>query len=238
MADCVDPTKYGRCRKCQACIDNRISSWVLRLVLESFLYEKSYVTTATLTYRNDCLPGSDKEAKQQFQKFMKRLRKDLGIGVVRYFAALEKGSQTSRYHWHVIFYGIPFNHLTREYVSKKWGHGFVRRFEPVRSPAGMRYAAKYALKDRCYLASRRPPLGDGMIDNINETIDSLSPYEKAKIIAGQDPTYFIDKQLVNAMTGCVIADEGRLFTLQSLKLGGVYYPLHDFLKKRLRRFHG
>lgn len=238
MADCTEPTKYGRCRKCQACIDNRISSWVLRLVLESFLYEKSYVTTATLTYRDECLPKNDKEAKHQFQKFMKRLRKDLGIGVVRYFAALEKGSQTSRYHWHVIFYGIPFNGLTRDYIRKKWGHGFVRKFEPVRSPGAMRYAAKYALKDRCYLASRRPPFGDGMIESINNTIDSLSLVEKQKIIEQQSRTYFIDKHLENSLTGCVIADEGRLFTITSLKLGGVYYPLHDFIKKRLRRFNG
>lgn len=238
MADCINPTGYGRCRKCQACIDNRISSWVLRLVLESYLYEKSFVTTATLTYRNEDLPSSDAEAKLQFQKFMKRARKELKAGEIRYFAALEKGTETSRYHWHVIFYGIPFNRITREYISEKWGHGYVRRFEPVRSPGAMRYAAKYALKDKCYLASRRPPMGDGMIDSINQTIDSLLVTEKAKIISQQQVTYFVDKQLENSLIGCVVADEGRLFTLTSLKLGGVYYPLHDFIKKRLRRFRG
>lgn len=235
MAQCLEPTKYGRCRKCKACKENHSNSWVLRMHLESLLYSKNYVTTATLTYRNEDLPASDEEAKKQFQKFMKRLRRDLGFNV-RYFAALEKGTQTFRYHWHVIFFGMPFNHLSREYIKDKWGHGFVRRFEPVRSSGAMAYAAKYALKDKCYLMSRKPALGDGMIDSINKTIDQLSRSEKDKLISNQAPYHFIDKEIFNTETGRTLEDKDRLFTITTLRLNGYYYPLHQYIKSRLHRF--
>lgn len=229
MPQCVSPSQYGRCRKCKACLETRANSWVLRMHLESQLYSKNFVTTATLTYRNQDLPADEDQAKAQFQKFMKRLRKDLGFKV-RYFAALEKGTQTQRYHWHIIMFGLPFNYLVKEYLTKKWGHGFVRRFEPIRSSGAMAYAAKYALKDRCYLASRVPPLGAGMIDSINKMIDSLSRSEKDKVIAMQEPTHFVDKALFGEYND-------RLFTITTLRLNGYYYPLHDFIKKRLKRFN-
>lgn len=229
MAECTNPSKYGRCRKCTACMEWRKNAWVLRMHLESMLFPPSQVTTLTLTYKNEDLPSSDKEAKQQFQKFMKRLRKDLNIQV-RYFAALEKGSQTHRYHWHVIFFGITVCWQNKQYVSKKWGHGYVRRWEPIRSSAGIAYAAKYALKDRCYLMSRVPPLGHDMIERINKTIKGLSRMEVNKLIANKDDFYLLHQALK-------IPDH-RFFTLSALRLGGYYYPLHDYLRKKLIKFGG
>lgn len=228
MADCLNPTKWGRCRKCVPCIENRMSAWVFRMILESQLFSKHMVTTITLTYRNEDLPTSNAAAKAQFQKFMKRLRKDLGFKV-RYFAALEKGTLTLRYHWHVIFFGLPYSFETRKYLDAKWGHGFVRRFEVIRSPAAMRYAAKYALKDKCYLMSRVPPLGTGMIQSINNTIKSLSKEERIKIISNRIPMEVFDRQ-------CGFGDKDKLFTISSLRHGGYYFPLHDFIKKRLYKF--
>lgn len=228
MSKCLSPTKFGRCRKCDPCIDNRKNAWVLRMHLESMLYPKDQVTTATLTYRNEELPSSTKEAKEQLQKFMKRLRKDL-FSKVRFFAALEKGSETYRYHWHIILFGLTFNFHNKAYIEKKWGHGFVRRWEPIRSTGGIAYAAKYALKDKCYLMSRNPGLGDGMVDHINKLIDNLSRAEKDKIIYNQSQNYFIDRAMG-------VHDPDRMFRFTALRQGGYYYPLHEFLKKRIKKF--
>lgn len=228
MASCLNPTQWGRCRKCSACKDYRLRSWLLRMLLEAQLYDSDQVTFLTLTYSDDNLPGTPEAAKRQFQLWLKRLRKFFGDGTLRYVAALESGSRGSkRFHWHCILYGLRFNADNRHHIFRKWGNGFID-WKPA-SGGRMSYVLKYIIKGNKFLMSRRPGIGDGMIEHINKMIDGLSQVEKDKLIANQRAMHFVDLSLG-------IADDKKLFSITTLRQGGYYYPLHDFLKKRLRKF--
>lgn len=225
MPQCISPGRYGRCRKCSACLQSRLRSWLFRLVLEAILYPTNYVTFCTLTYSNDNLPESADVAKSQLQKFFKRVRKDLLNGEkLRYVAALERGNQgTKRYHWHCIFYGLRFCTVNRHFLSKKWGLGFID-WKPV-TPGRMSYVLKYAIKGGTFLCSRCPGLGDGMIPYIISMLNTLNKQEVLNLIHSRDVTYFIDRM--------VDADPNRKINLSYIKSGGYPFPIHDFIKRRL-----
>lgn len=229
MASCLNPTQWGRCRKCSACKDHRIRSWLLRMLLEAQLYEKDQVSFLTLTYKDDCLPSSEEDAKVQLQKWFKRLRKVINSEFnIRYVAALEKGTKgTRRFHWHCILFGLRFNTPNRQLLYNAWGKGFID-WKPANG-GRMAYVLKYIIKGGKFLMSRRPGIGYGMIEHINKMIDGLSRAEKNKIIAKQRPTEFVDRVLG-------INDPKKLFGITTLRQGGYYFPLHEFLKKRLHKF--
>jgi len=80
-------------------------------------------------------------------------------------------------------------------------------------------------------------LGQGMIDQINRKIDAMS-YDELRKLASQDRTevhdYFIqgDRLVVNTTFVKVTR------TISSLRVGKYYFPLHEYLKKRLRDLRG
>lgn len=240
MPKCTNPSFYGRCRKCDACLETRLRSWVLRMILESMMYSQDETTFLTLTYRNEDLPDDEEQAKDQLQKFFKRLRRDFSVGrKLRYVAALERGNQgTKRFHWHIILFGVRLSVSNRHFVRKKWGHGFVE-WLPA-SPARMSYVCKYAIKGGVFLMSRRPGIGDGMVGYINHTISHLTNEEVRRIKDKSFTDYLLNRYILApgaAHGGKFLSDRNPYArsrrTLQGLKIGGYYYPLHDFLKKRL-----
>lgn len=99
--------KYGKgnvmalpCGKCINCRINYSRTWALRCVCEASLYDENWFLT--LTYDDKNYPGCAK--LDDFQKFMKKLRKD--HPGVRYFCCCEKGEHTLRYHFHVILFNL------------------------------------------------------------------------------------------------------------------------------------
>lgn len=231
-----------RCRKCPACHHQRIRQWVLRMLLEAALYPADQVTMVLLTYRDDQLPRDDKEAKHQFQCYMKRVRKDLKVGGLRYVAGLEKAPLTRRYHWHVIFYGLRFTQINRHFLQQKWIHGFTFWKLPKEKDRGksMAYVMKYAVKDGVFLASRKPPIGEGMVSAINEMIDTLSPQELSNLADARECKYILGKKkLFKNVKGEEVLVNWEPYikhgkTISCLKIGGYRFPLHQFLKNRLR----
>ena len=98
------------CGKCYGCRMARAREWALRLYLESIYYDdKCFVT---MTYDDDHLPADGNLSKVHCQKFIKRLRKSIGIPV-RYFLCGEYGSTTFRPHYHMILLGYEFPDLFR-----------------------------------------------------------------------------------------------------------------------------
>lgn len=246
MPKCLSPSFYGRCRKCEACLKTRLRSWVFRMMLEAMLYPPNYTTFLTLTYRNSDLPGDDDQAKEQLQKFFKRVRREMmgesgkGKSGLRYVAGLEKGTKgTCRYHWHIILYGFPIGLVNKHFLAKKWTHGFIDWLPS--NPRRMSYVCKYAIKGGLFLMSRRPGIGDGMIDILNKTIDGLSQEELKKVRDRSSRNYLINKYLMakspilEKETVVVVNPYASVArTVSGFKIGGYYFPLHDFLKKRLR----
>jgi len=61
----------------------------------------------TLTYNDDHLPEGGSLIKSDFQKFIKRLRKNHGVKI-RYFACGEYGTEFARPHYHACIFGFNF----------------------------------------------------------------------------------------------------------------------------------
>lgn len=222
---CLNMGAHGRCRKCSGCLESRLRSWVARLIMESLEYEQEQVTFCTFTYAPDHLPTDVREAKRQFQLFLKKLRKLYLDRSIRYVAALEKGtSGTMRFHWHAIIFGLNFNSETNHFLRKTWGKGFID-LKPC-TPGRMAYVLKYVIKGGAFLMSRRPGIGAEGINYLNATIGTLSLPELDKI----DLQAKVRLQLMKF--ACSYARQSR--SLTALRIGKYYFPVHQYYKQRLK----
>lgn len=90
----------------------------------------------------------------------------------------------------------------------------------------MMYVTKYVVKDKCWLMSRRPGIGAGMLESLNSMIDGLTVFERKKLSDKSDRDIFIRRHF-NAY-----ARRGR--TIPVLQMGKYFYPIHRYFKERLR----
>jgi len=108
------------CGKCDGCMIDRSRQWALRCVHEASLYENNCFIT--LTFRKECLNELGSLVKEDFQLFMKRLRKKfkglqclekrdpLGMKTypIRFFHCGEYGSKLQRPHHHACLFNFDF----------------------------------------------------------------------------------------------------------------------------------
>lgn len=92
------------CGQCIGCRLRRSQDWAMRMMHEAKQHEKTCFVT--LTYSEENRPKGLKI--QDFQNFMKRLRKRYGGGI-RYFHCGEYGDQLQRPHYHAILFGVDFD---------------------------------------------------------------------------------------------------------------------------------
>lgn len=141
------------CGKCISCKLNYAREWAIRAIHEAQMHEKN--SFITLTYADEHLT-SPKLQYEDFQKFMRRLRKTQNdpIGL---FVTGEYGSETLRPHWHAIVFNWRPNDLkehykngrgdqvyTSESLTKLWGKGHAELGSVTIDSAG--YVARYAAK--------------------------------------------------------------------------------------------
>lgn len=101
------------CGQCVHCRLNKSRQWSIRMTHEQLKYgDKSCFLT--LTYDDKHLPKDQSIHKEHVQKFLKRLRKELGVEKVRYFACGEYGENgvyyglvNGRPHYHLVLFGVP-----------------------------------------------------------------------------------------------------------------------------------
>jgi hypothetical protein len=140
------------CGKCAECISKRASEWAMRAKHEISLHQENCFLT--LTYDDENLE-SQYIVHEDFQKFLKRLRKK--VGKISYMVSQEYGSKTNRPHFHAIIFGwTPPNQeylkhtpsgyplYRSESVSKLWDKGYHSIGEANAQTAY--YIASYALK--------------------------------------------------------------------------------------------
>lgn len=141
------------CGQCIGCRLERSRQWAVRCMHEASLYEKN--SFITLTYNNENLPKDLSLHLEDFQLFMKRLRKKNGKGI-RFFHCGEYGDEFNRPHFHSLLFNHDFTDkkffsskggnaiYTSDELDSLWkkGHGTIGAvtFES----AG--YVARYALK--------------------------------------------------------------------------------------------
>ena len=147
------------CGKCKECHNTRVREWTLRLMHELQTAKKAVFVT--LTYDDDHIPGDGMIAKDEFQRFMKRLRKRTRAKH-RYYAAGEYGG-LGRPHYHAIIYGLtwcmecrccsksgrkrniaPLPGTDCWHIEKAWDMGYTHIGDVT--PASCRYVADYLQK--------------------------------------------------------------------------------------------
>lgn len=128
---------YLRCRRCLGCLQLRSATWTARALVESKTHPRTWVVRYSF---RDLSTGYD-----DFQKYLKRLRKRVGTPV-RYavFTEGQEGSDT-RPHMHALIHGeatLRYRDVSEPYTA---GHEHTRLLkDPV---TAARYVAKYITKD-------------------------------------------------------------------------------------------
>lgn len=110
------------CGRCIGCKLDRARAWSIRITHEATLYDSNVF--ATFTYDQDHAPASLSLEYDDFQSFMKRLRRRVagvssapdGRKPIRFFVAGEYGGQTGRPHFHAILFNTAFRDR-KEYVN-------------------------------------------------------------------------------------------------------------------------
>lgn len=158
-------TKFLPCRQCSFCrLMNRLE-WQNRLLAEAAT-NPIWPLFITMTYAEE--PTED-EAIENVKKFWKRMR--YYHGRFRYYSVLENGEKKGRLHHHAILWlpkvrECPGGERTidRKLIREVWGHGYTDT-QWVKSPAGLKYVAKYVSKDVVRRQwSQRPGLGRDLED--------------------------------------------------------------------------
>lgn len=131
------------CGQCRGCRAERARQWAVRCVHEAQMHTRwvngvkvpnnSFIT---LTYRPDKLPDDLSLDVSHWQKFAKRVRKELGP--FRFFHCGEYGDTNLRPHYHACMFGIDFNEdrielkrsngmalYTSPTLERLWGYGMV-----------------------------------------------------------------------------------------------------------------
>lgn len=110
------------CGQCIGCRLERSRQWAVRMMHEASLHTDNCFVT--LTYSPQYLPPYGSLVKSDFQKFMKRLRKEIAPSRVRFFHAGEYGEALGRPHYHACLFG--FNFSDRVQFSTRRGHAVFR----------------------------------------------------------------------------------------------------------------
>lgn len=152
----IDMTVQVPCGRCIGCRLEYSRQWAIRCVHEAQLHKHN--AFITLTYNDEHLPKDGSLDKTHFQKFLKRLRKELdkqGIKI-RYYHCGEYGEQLERPHYHAIIFGYNFPdrklftirrgvRLYRsEMLERLWPFGYSTVGDVTFESAA--YVARYVLK--------------------------------------------------------------------------------------------
>ena len=134
------------CRQCLECRQQRANEWAIRVWAESENYTK--MCFITLTYAK----APRHLIKEDFQKFIKRLRKQTGVEI-KYFGCGEYGKKRYRPHFHAIILGHQFDDLvpykdlyTSDTLDKIWGQGMCTVGKVTKD--SIAYCALYSSKSR------------------------------------------------------------------------------------------
>lgn len=147
------------CGGCIGCRLDRSREWAARIIHESRAHDDNCFIT--LTYLDEHMPrvfngGPGTLLKEDFQKFMKRLRKRLAPRKIRYYMCGEYGENTQRPHYHACIFGFDpddkkvfaegsdYSVYTSDMLSDVWGLGFVT--VGALSFQSAAYCARYVMK--------------------------------------------------------------------------------------------
>ena len=103
----VDMPMAVPCGQCIGCRLERSRMWAVRCVHEASLHADNCFIT--LTFDDSHLSHTGTLITSDFQKFMKRLRKEFSGRRIRYFHCGEYGEKLGRPHHHACLFGFDFS---------------------------------------------------------------------------------------------------------------------------------
>jgi len=143
-----------KCGQCIGCRLDRSIAWAIRMTHEASQYDQNCFLT--LTYDDENLPAYGSLHLPDFQKFIKRYRKEVAPQKLRFFHCGEYGEITRRPHYHAIIFGHDFadryHHADRngypayrsELLEHLWPHGQSELSDVTFESAA--YVARYITK--------------------------------------------------------------------------------------------
>lgn len=184
------------CGSCQGCRVDRSRSWAARCMHEASQHrDNSFIT---LTYDQAHVPEGHTLVKEHFQLFMKRLRKDLGDTLIRYYHCGEYGPARGRPHYHALIFGwsFPDKVLWQEARSNKvyrsaqlerlWGKGFCTIGEVTYQSAA--YVARYCMKKYSGASAKR--IYQITDSETGEVFDRIAEYHTMSLRPGIGADWF------------------------------------------------
>ena len=149
------------CGRCLGCRAARAKEWAIRIMHEADMHDQNCMIT--LTYSDAWLPADRGLHKEDYQKFLKRLRKAIAPVKIKYYLAGEYGTDENelngigRPHYHVIIFGYDFpdkykykvqrgnTYFRSEMLEKRiWPYGFSDITNVSYKSAA--YVARYVMK--------------------------------------------------------------------------------------------
>lgn len=109
------------CSQCIGCRLERSRQWAVRMMHEASLHERNCFIT--LTYSPGFIPKNGSLCLEDFQCFMKRLRRRISCSV-RFFHCGEYGEQFQRPHYHACLFGFDFD--DKEAIPRSGKHTVYR----------------------------------------------------------------------------------------------------------------
>lgn len=118
----VDRTVYPLgmkvpCGHCYQCKILYRKLWAFRLYAEIPYWKEAVFTT--ITYEDNPITLK----KDHLQKFIKRLRKNLGERRIKHYSVGEYGDENHRPHYHQIILGLGMS--DKDLINDSWGYGFT-----------------------------------------------------------------------------------------------------------------
>lgn len=143
------------CGQCIGCRLERSRQWAMRCLHEASLHKEN--AFITLTYDDANLPTTGSLFYDDYQLFMKRLRRHAEPIKPRFYMCGEYGEETFRPHYHACIFGYNFPDLkllkktaagskiyTSEILAKLWPHGLSSIGDVNFDSAA--YVARYCMK--------------------------------------------------------------------------------------------
>lgn len=169
------------CGQCIGCRLERSFQWAIRCLNEAQMHDRNCFIT--VTYSPENLPKDGGLHVEDWQRFVKRLRKK--VGRFRFFHAGEYGERFGRPHYHSLMFGYRPGDLkflkrtdsgaaiySSEELSGVWGRGYCSVGDLTFESAA--YVARYCLKKIT---------GEGALKDDDRT--GLKPYERVDLGTGE-----------------------------------------------------
>jgi hypothetical protein len=207
------------CGQCQPCRIKKRREWTHRIVLESMIHKTN--NFLTLTYNDKSLPEGGTLVKEDYQKFLKKLRRHAQF---RYFIVGEYGDKSERPHYHAAIFGLGPEH--KKLYDRCWDKGYTYSGELNYTTAT--YIAGYVTKK----------LTNANDERTKDWLQGREPeFSRQSLKPG------IGALVIDAIVDMLTSENGYLAMEHgdvplTLKHGGKEWPLGRYLRKKIRLAYG